>query len=445
MRSPPSILMVQLLSHLAPVLAVTAVLALFVFDTARTSLETEVGRKLQDIARIASGTVPFERLDLIEPGSEQTRMVRRLHAKLDGVRQSAGVAAIEICTARGTTLLDPSGRHRSGDRRAVQLPQGARLVAATWRINNRFTVGGYGELLRIGFFDSHGTEDREPDRIDVRWLTTVFVKARLTDSGLAARVRYLNRHNDSTAPDEAFVNHIVEPPEVDPDGTVTLQALEHDVEMGRAITYTWRICLFSLGDFVNFECIDPRLELPLDSTTDTAEIDFGPGGLNLRALYNTFGPVRNLQGDELTLEDGFEVYVHLVTQAEDGRRNSVYKRVRIRDGDMLNRNPTLEGVTADGAPLERSLEPGETVELEAVLDESTRDTFDGVTEVYNYQWFTESGVVEDPFGPTGPVVDYTAPKDANTDTVIVLVRDGRGGTVLQRLNITIDPPQAQGE
>lgn len=90
-------------------LLVTAVLAFFVFATARDSLEAEIGQKLRDIARIASNDVPYARLNLIEPGAESTRMVRRLTAKLATLQQTAGVASVEVCRHDGTQLVAARG------------------------------------------------------------------------------------------------------------------------------------------------------------------------------------------------------------------------------------------------------------------------------------------------------------------------------------------------
>ncbi len=107
---PTSILLGQLASHLLLVLVVAGALVFYVVSAARGELEAEVGRKLCDIARIAARDVPLERLTLIRPGSEQTRMVRRLHQKLLAVQRSTGVASVEVCGAAGETLLDPAGR-----------------------------------------------------------------------------------------------------------------------------------------------------------------------------------------------------------------------------------------------------------------------------------------------------------------------------------------------
>lgn len=227
------------------------------------------------------------------------------------------------------------------------------------------------------------------------------------------------------------------PPEVDPDGQVSLTVLEHDTEPGRARTYAWDVCLLNPGDIGGFQCLDDRLEFPLDSTGPTATVDFGPAGLNVRALFETFGPVRGIDGREITLEDGFEVYAHLVSSADGGREISTYKRIRIRDGESLNRNPTVTGIEITDQT-EATVKPGETVELTIVVDESTRDIRpDGLAEIYNFRWFAVGGGVDDGFGPQTAVIDYTAPKDTGEDLIFVVVRDGQGGSVLETFAVTV--------
>ncbi|MGK0362198.1 MAG: hypothetical protein ACI9U2_004518 [Bradymonadia bacterium] len=227
------------------------------------------------------------------------------------------------------------------------------------------------------------------------------------------------------------------PPEVSPDGVVTLITYDYDTEPNRARSYTWDVCLLNPGDIGGFECLDERVNFRLESTGPTASVDFGPDGLGVRALFEALSPVRGVDGREVTLQDGFDVYVHLVSSAEGGREISTYKRISIRDGETLNRNPTVTQIEITGQD-EAVVEPGETIELTVITDEETRDVRpDGVTEVYAYRWFVIDGTVEDGFGPTTSSIDYTAPNEPGQDLVFVMVRDGQGGAVLETLSITI--------
>lgn len=234
---------------------------------------------------------------------------------------------------------------------------------------------------------------------------------------------------------------IADPPEVSPDGQVQLRAIEHDTEPDRPVQYTWRICLFSLGDLVNFECIDPALERPLDSDTASVSLDLGPDGLGVRRLFEAFSEARSRNGEAISLEDGFDAYVHLVAAADGGRTVSTYKRVRISEAAQPNRNPSIAGIDVDGAPAAGPLPPGKTVELRVRIDEHTRDQSNGLDEVYTYEWFAQTGTIEDPIGPSGASTDYVTPDDATTDTVIIIVRDGRGGTARHTLDLQFE----QGE
>lgn len=230
-----------------------------------------------------------------------------------------------------------------------------------------------------------------------------------------------------------------EPPEVPPDGSVMLTVFEHDAQPDRPVSYAWSVCLLSPGALANFECVTPDAQFGLPSTGPQAEIDFGPDGLNLRALFEAAGPIRGPDGTPMTLEDGFDVWVHLESGVDGGRQVSTYKKVVIRDAANLNRNPVVEQITIDDAPSTGVIAPGKTVELAVKIDEASGDRYpDGVEEVNDFEWFTINGTIEDGFGPSGSIIDYTAPKDADSDTVFVVVRDGRGGSTLHTLDLRIE-------
>ena len=98
--------MTQTASYLLIILVTTVTFSLLFFSTARDHLEREVGRKLQDIARIAARNAPFERLDLIKVGDDEKRMVLRLREKLGEIREATGVRNIVIFRPDGRSLLD---------------------------------------------------------------------------------------------------------------------------------------------------------------------------------------------------------------------------------------------------------------------------------------------------------------------------------------------------
>ena len=100
-----SITTAQVVSHLFVIIFVTVALAAFGISAAENQLRDEIARKLIDIAKIAVRTVPAERLELIQPKAEGTRMVRRLQQKLEHLREASGTSSIEVCSPTGQTLL----------------------------------------------------------------------------------------------------------------------------------------------------------------------------------------------------------------------------------------------------------------------------------------------------------------------------------------------------
>lgn len=229
---------------------------------------------------------------------------------------------------------------------------------------------------------------------------------------------------------------IADPPEVDPDGTVQLSVGDFD-PMGGRVTYQWSLCLFSFGSATNYECVDPSLQSDLPGNGPTTSIDFSEDGYNLRALYEEFGPVPNAAGELRTLEDGFEVYVRVEATAADGKVESAYKRVWIRDGEDLNTNPETFGWTIDDNP--PGPVPGDTkVELKLDLGDEEREVDpDGVVESYLYQWLIVDGALSvDGFIP-GNSIDYETPKEPGTYPVFVVIRDRRGGTAVERLDLQV--------
>ncbi|MEW6750120.1 MAG: HAMP domain-containing sensor histidine kinase [Candidatus Latescibacterota bacterium] len=96
----------QLLLYLLVILLLSGVISVLFFSAARQHLEAEIGRKLQYIARIAARSAPAERLELIRPGDDQSRMVLRLKEKLAQVQEATGVRNITVFRPDGTSLLD---------------------------------------------------------------------------------------------------------------------------------------------------------------------------------------------------------------------------------------------------------------------------------------------------------------------------------------------------
>ena len=105
-RSGRSIFTIQLISYLLVILLISATFGIFFFSTAKRHLEDEVGGKLQDIAKIASANVPYERLELIKTGDDETRMVLRLKEKFNEIQEATGVKDVFLFLPDRTSLLD---------------------------------------------------------------------------------------------------------------------------------------------------------------------------------------------------------------------------------------------------------------------------------------------------------------------------------------------------
>ena len=93
----------------------------FFFATARKHDEEEIGRKLQSVARISARDTPFDYLELIRLGHDQTRNVLNMKSKLEDIRQATGVDNIHVFRPDRSSLLDLDGRFRIGSTR--RLPQ----------------------------------------------------------------------------------------------------------------------------------------------------------------------------------------------------------------------------------------------------------------------------------------------------------------------------------
>jgi len=148
-----SILVTQLAAYLLIILVITVVFSVFFFSTARRHLEQEVGRKLQDIAAIAARNTPSERLELIEPGGEKTRMVLRLKEKLSEIKAATGVDNIAVFLPNRRVLLDLRPGYRIGaafnggrfsNRYLERLRKGVAVHTGSYRRNEeRFFISAY--------------------------------------------------------------------------------------------------------------------------------------------------------------------------------------------------------------------------------------------------------------------------------------------------------------
>jgi hypothetical protein len=238
---------------------------------------------------------------------------------------------------------------------------------------------------------------------------------------------------------------VADKPEPAPEDVVHLKVTDFVPEHETA-TYAWKVCLYSYGSAVGYACADPGLESDLDATGPEATLDLGPNGLNLRALYDQYGPVTGADGETHTLEDGIEIWVKL----ESGPKGEVQtaKRLVVRDGGTPNHNPKIVGLKVDGhdappdAPV--AVKAGERVpvslttspdSVESYTDASTGEAKD---EELLYTWFTTDGHLH-PGSTYGDDVDteLELPDEPGDLTLYVVVRDGRGGLAVAERRLTV--------
>ena len=107
-----SIFFKQMVLYVLIILLISGVIGLLFFTTARQHLETEIGNKLQVVARISARSTPFEQLELIRDEHDESRMVLRLEKKLGEIQEATGVRNILVFRPTMASLLglDPAVR-----------------------------------------------------------------------------------------------------------------------------------------------------------------------------------------------------------------------------------------------------------------------------------------------------------------------------------------------
>ncbi len=148
-----SIFTTQTVSYLLIILVITGAFSLFFFRTAKSHLAKEIGRKLQDIASIAAKNAPFERLDLIKPGDEKTRMVLRLNERLLEIREATGVENIYIFRPDRSSLIDLSSITKIG--KLHKIPQFQRDFIFTLNKDQAVSTGSYQTLAGKLFISAY--------------------------------------------------------------------------------------------------------------------------------------------------------------------------------------------------------------------------------------------------------------------------------------------------
>lgn len=236
-----------------------------------------------------------------------------------------------------------------------------------------------------------------------------------------------------------------ERPEVGPDDVV--RVLVHDFNPDEGpVERRWTLCLYSLGSVTDYTCIDDQLEFELEGDAEVM-VDLSENGIGLRSLYETYGPFYDTSGDELTLEEGFDVYLFLKSGPVGGPSTRTIKRLRVSENeDPNNTNPGIARFSADDqteAPIE--VAAGSRIDLAVELTPDAVQTYvnaeeDTVDEEMLFTWYTTAGETD-----PGLTIDddrdtrLKVPDEAGPLTVFVAARDNRGGLSVSRLDLVITP------
>lgn len=256
-------------------------------------------------------------------------------------------------------------------------------------------------------------------------------------------------------------------PDPAPEDTVRIEALEYVPEGSAPVSRRWTVCLLSAGVVTQYECADERLEFPFYTPTPTLTLDLGPGGflgpLGFRGVYAgaqaELARLREADPDARLptlpdLRDGVPIYVKTRFAPIDAEAPELaVKTLIVRDGGARNHNPQPAEIVVPAEIFvgqkvrvrvkiaEGSIETYETDlredddRCEAIADDRYR-----CTEELTYAWYADGGEVEDPVGYAEfDDTQVTVPDEPGPFTLIVTVRDGRGGIGWLRRAVDVLP------
>ena len=264
-------------------------------------------------------------------------------------------------------------------------------------------------------------------------------------------------------PKSLFVSYRVigiqaEPPTLSLMGESTLSVYDFhpsdltDDEERPEVSYSWRLCPFTLGSMVQYECFLDELEL---EPNEEGVVTVDPMALLAQAgeLMDLFA-----SGEGIPMQPGasagspssLDVYVKLSAEAGDEPPVEVVKKVTLNLSPEApsNQNPALE---AEGVLIEEpseGLKVGEEVTLTAQVKASSSETYTpipvGDEEATERQeeliigWSTTAGELDGPYSLIDdPSTKLTLPDEPQTVRVFVTVRDGRGGLDVQSIDLTV--------
>ena len=221
------------------------------------------------------------------------------------------------------------------------------------------------------------------------------------------------------------------------------------------VSVVWFACLSQSADAFGCEIDDSELsnmeDAEIEDLIDAGFIGFEPG------FPPTWVPPTEAL-DDLSEEDKLEgenAIVNIIVSPDGGDEDDAlvaFKRLVVSLAETPNHNPEVTGITLegklmpDGSPLLAS--PGQSYTLvpnlapDAIEDYTfinTAGESEQRTEEPYFTWYTDGGEFDQAYSLYPSMdVEWTAPESAEPGTIIVVMRDRRGGMAWHKIDVVYD-------
>lgn len=256
-----------------------------------------------------------------------------------------------------------------------------------------------------------------------------------------------------------------EPAEPKPGEEVTFTSLVFTPEEQELESVIWFACLPEEAN--SFGCsIDPSLleqfENPPDDPAEQLELFQTLQEAGFAGVEPDFPPTWTTPSDALEnvsedqLLEGISAFVNITAIPSDPVDDSdvevAFRRVPISEATHPNQNPSVIDIQIDTvsyAPEETFLaKAGETYEITPILSEDSVEEYEyinpqGEVEVRQEEpyctWYLEGGDFDQYFSLLPYLsVGWTAPPEEHEGTIVVVVRDRRGGMNWRTINVRVE-------
>lgn len=231
-------------------------------------------------------------------------------------------------------------------------------------------------------------------------------------------------------------------PETAPNtGTNIRLFISDPIGAGRNVSFDVVSCIDpGIGLGASVACDHDPAAVPSNVMINTAALGTLNTGLSANIPVNV--PTDILNGRTTREKFNGVGYIVIFTTNVDGREIKAFKRISATDRPgLLNQNPIISQIELNGAAL-GGTKPQKNDELNVIAD--TPETYsailvDGSTETkiekYQVAWFVSKGEISKPKVRIGEVVEYMSTPPTTTMLVIAVVRDDRGGVMIQSVAI----------